>query len=532
MFDVAPRFMRALGCATMLLAALAAICRVLPPPALPTRATATEFSAERAVEHLRIIARQPRPTGSAANDIARGYILRELERLGLEAETQRVGTLANVVAKMVGTRSVDAVLLTAHLDSAVESPGAADDGSGVAVLLETARALASNGPSPNTVMFLFTDFEEGGTVGARAFISGHPWARDVRIVIGLDAGGLRGPGLLSATSAHNGWLIRQLAQADSYLVGNSAINTLAESSTDFGLSFKPAGFSGYEFDLYWDKRIHTPEDNIENLSLASLQHQGYHALLLARHLGGLGTLADLKEPDAVYFNILRLFTITYPSTWATLMALAVAGLYGGVLALGLRTRILTWRGVGYGAFVLVAALVLAPVPSLLFVGRATSKVFGFVGPPWREPVQVGIAALLALALTIAWYYLARQLHGAGSADFTMGALAPMVVGMAGTAVMLPTLSFVFTWPLLLSLLACVNWFYWHARRRNSMTVVPVLLLAGVANIVILAPTVLLGLFDQMPLPLALLGVLCGYLVPLIHYLLGGTIETLQMRTAS
>ena len=112
-----------------------------------------------------------------------------------------------------------AVMLTAHLDSVAGSPGATDDGSGVAVLLETARALKSGAPLRNTVIFLFTDDEESGLVGAEAFIAHHPWAKEVKVVIGFDAGGLGGPGVLSATSEDNGWLIRQLAQADSFFAG-------------------------------------------------------------------------------------------------------------------------------------------------------------------------------------------------------------------------------------------------------------------------------------------------------------------------
>src|SRR5512139_1087639 len=349
---------------TLACAVVVTVGQTLPPAPLPANTPASEFSAERAVEHIRVIAKGPRPTGSIANAAARNYILAVLKDLGLETETQRDGDLENVAGRIMGTRSSSAVLLTAHLDSVAEGPGATDDGSGVSVLLETARALVSDGPLPNTVMFLFTDFEEGGTVGAKVFIAHHPWARDVKLVIGFDAGGLTGPGVLSTTSADNGWLIQQLTRADPYVTGSSAINALADSSTDFGHSFRPAGFSGYAFDLYWDRRIHTPEDKIENLNLFSLQHQGYHALSLARHFGSLNPLADSKPPDAVYFSILRLFTVAYLSTWALPLAIAVAVVSCSILAFGLRRRILTWRGMGYGLFVLLVGLILAPLPSI------------------------------------------------------------------------------------------------------------------------------------------------------------------------
>jgi peptidase M28-like protein len=509
---------------TLTAVTLATVVQTLPPAPLPANAPAAEFSAERAVEHIRVIAKQPRPTGSIANAAARNYILAVLKDLGLETETQRDGDLENVVGRIGGTRSPDAILLTAHLDSVSEGPGATDDGSGVAVLLETARALVSEGALPNTVMFLFTDFEEGGSIGARAFIATHPWARDVRIVIGFDAGGLSGPAVLSATSTDNGWLIRKLAQADPYVAGSSAINALADSGTDFGHGFKTAGYPGYAFDLYWDRRIHTPEDNIGNLNLSSLQHQGYHALSLAHYFGNLKRLADPREPDAVYFSVLRLFTVTYPSTWAIPLTVAVAGIFWGVLAFGLRRQILTWGGMGYGMFVLLAGIIIAPLPGILLGNWGHGVPLRYLGRPLDRPPQVGIVVLLALVLTVLWYELARRFRSTSVPDLTMGALGLMLVCMAGTSIAFPALSFAFTWPLLLSLLACANWFYWHARQKNSKMVFGGLLFSGAASIVILGPTILLGLFDQMPLTLLLLGVLCGFIAPLIHLMVGYTIE--------
>jgi hypothetical protein len=510
---------------TLVSVTLVTVVQTMPPYPQPVNALATEFSAERALKHIRVIAEQPRPTGSAANAAAQRYILTMLEDLGLETEIQPEGDLKNVMGRITGTVSSDAVLLTAHLDSVSESPGATDDGSGVAVLLETARALVSDGQSRNTVMFLFTDFEEGGTIGAKAFIANHPWARDVRVVIGFDAGGLSGPGILSATSSNNGWLIRQLAQADPYITGSSAINTLAESGTDFGLAFKPAGFSGYEFDLYWDRRIHTREDSIENVNLSSIQHQGYHALALARYFGNLDQLASPREPDAVYFSVLRLFILTYSSALALPLAIAVAGVFMVVLTFGLRGRILSWGGIGYGAFVVLMGLVIAPVPSILLGNWLSGVPIRFVGRSFDQPLEVSMVVLLSLALTLLWYFLSSRTKSANLPDLTIGALVPMIAGMVGTSIAFPALSFAFTWPLLLSLFACVNWFYGNVWKKNLTIVVLAFLFSGAVAIVILGPTILLGLFDQPALALILLGVLCGFLVPQIQLMFGRKIAS-------
>lgn len=503
-------------------ATLVTILRTLPPPPLPASVPVTEFSAERAMKHIQIIAREPHPVGSAANEQVREYILSELKNLGLKTETQHDGNLENVMGWIEGTKSSGIVLLTAHLDSVPESPGATDDGSGVAVLLETARALMSGTPLRNTILFLFTDDEESGLVGAEAFIAHHPWAKEVKVVIGFDAGGLGGPGVLSATSEDNGWLIRQLAQADPHFVGSSAITALADSGTDFGHAFKTAGFSGYAFDLYWDRRIHTPDDNIQNVNPSSIQHQGYHALSLARRFGNLDRLTDPKEPDAVYFSVLRLFTVTYSPISAILLSLALTALFWFVLEFGLRQRILSWRGVVYGAFVFFVGLIIAPLPAILFGRWGTDMPIRYFGRLLDQPPQVIAVVLITLLLTGLWYFLAHRFRNTSIANLTMGALFPAWVEMAGSSIAFPALSFVFAWPLLFSLLACMNWFYWYVERKNSKLLI--LLFAGATNIVIVGPTILLGLFDQMALTMLLVGVLCGFLIPQFYLLLGYPIE--------
>lgn len=510
-------------------AAVVTVIQTVPPAPRSASVPASEFSAERAIEHIRVIAKEPHPAGSAANAAVRDYILTELNALGVQTETQRDGNLENVIGWIAGTKSADVVLLTAHLDSVAESPGATDDGSGVAVLLETARTLMLEAPFRNTVMFLFTDDEESGLVGAEAFIAHHPSAKDIRVVIGFDAGGLRGPGVLSKTSAENGWLIRQLVQADPYLVGSSAINALGESGTDFGYAFRPAGFSGYAFDLYWDRRIHTPEDNIENVNPSSIQHQGYHALALARHFGNLESLVDPREPDAVYFNILRLFIVNYSSTWAVPLSILLTAVFWFVLVFGLTRKILTWSGMGYGILVWLVGLMIAPLPGILFGRWGTDVPLRYFGRLLDRPPQVIMVTLLSLALIMLWYFLSLRIRSTSVPDLTMGALLPMWIGMAGTSIAFPALSFVCTWPLLLNLLACVSLFYWYAEKKYSKIVFFALLVFGAMNIIILGPTIVLGLFDQLALTLLLVGGLCGFLAPQIHLMFGRPIDIWDKR---
>ncbi|MGB5731129.1 MAG: hypothetical protein WBN24_05930, partial [Acidimicrobiia bacterium] len=63
---------------------------VVPPAALPIDAPEKEFSAARAVEHVKVIAREPHPMGSTAIVEVRSYLVAELEKLGLEPEFQTI----------------------------------------------------------------------------------------------------------------------------------------------------------------------------------------------------------------------------------------------------------------------------------------------------------------------------------------------------------------------------------------------------------------------------------------------------------
>ncbi len=133
------------------LIAIIALSYLIPPAVVPASAPATDFSAERAMEHLRVIAREPHPTGSTANARVRDYIVEQLNSLGLRPDVQKsvsttpwdiggkpysAGTIQNVIARLPGTNSRGAVLLMAHYDSVATGPGASDNASGVAALLE------------------------------------------------------------------------------------------------------------------------------------------------------------------------------------------------------------------------------------------------------------------------------------------------------------------------------------------------------------------------------------------------------------
>ncbi len=111
------------------------------------------------------------------------WIENEFQSLGVEArfETYEYDgrTWKNVVAEIKGKKEPDrCVVVMAHLDTRRsdpqhENPGADDNGSGIAVLLEIARGLSA-APLDRTVLFCIFSNEEPGAIGSRNF------ARDAR----------------------------------------------------------------------------------------------------------------------------------------------------------------------------------------------------------------------------------------------------------------------------------------------------------------------------------------------------------------
>lgn len=198
--------------AFLLIVTFLAVHQIQPPEVAPADAPRTESSAARAMEHLNVIAARPHPPGSPENDAVRDYLLNQLTAVGLDPQVQTstmiryeskwlgpavAAKVHNVLARLKGTESTPpegqsrakAVMLVAHYDSVSGGPGTSDHGSGTATLLETARALKTGPPPANDVIFLFTDGEELGMLGAQAFVDEHPWAKDVGLVMNFEARG-------------------------------------------------------------------------------------------------------------------------------------------------------------------------------------------------------------------------------------------------------------------------------------------------------------------------------------------------------
>ncbi|HMK21316.1 MAG TPA: M20/M25/M40 family metallo-hydrolase, partial [Terriglobales bacterium] len=143
-----------------------------------------------------IYQRAPLPLLSVAKEDA--LFLRRLLLKGdvrLELDVQNFlditpGKERNVIADLPGSNPEEVVLVGAHFDSWDTAPGANDDGSGVAAVLEAARILKSLGVKTKaTIRFAFFSGEEQACLGSRAYVKAHADALDHhRAALTMDGG--------------------------------------------------------------------------------------------------------------------------------------------------------------------------------------------------------------------------------------------------------------------------------------------------------------------------------------------------------
>jgi Zn-dependent M28 family amino/carboxypeptidase len=99
----------------------------------------------------------------------------------------------NVIAQTRTGDPAEVVMAGGHLDSVPNGAGINDNGSGVAVLLETAVRLGGSPPVANAVRFAFWGAEEVGLVGSTTYVQGLSEADSARIALYLNLDMLASP---------------------------------------------------------------------------------------------------------------------------------------------------------------------------------------------------------------------------------------------------------------------------------------------------------------------------------------------------
>ncbi|MHB8055927.1 MAG: M20/M25/M40 family metallo-hydrolase, partial [Candidatus Aminicenantales bacterium] len=414
-------FLSFAGLLVIVLAAFLAIRAMAPPKIVLAGASAAEFSADRASRFLEEISSKPHPLGTPAHDEVRDRILRMWREMGFEPEIQKGlyleasdgygARIENILVRLPGAKPLPGgtLMLATHYDSVAAAPGAADDGSGVAALLETARALKAGPPLAGDVIFLITDAEEDGLMGAHVFQAEHPWATDVGLVLNFEARGTAGPSLMFETSAGNGNLISALSAAPhprAYSFGATIYKSMP-NDTDLSV-WMEAGIQGMNFAFIgrpYD--YHTGGDSFARLDLRSLQHHGSYALALARYFGN-GGVPPRTQGNAVHFSLFGDLLVRYSGTAAVLLIAVIAVLLGVAGSLGMKRKMLRLSGILRGVLFMIGAMILSGGLGFGFLTLVKSAHGSWLpAGPW--PYSLG-------------YFLATIFLAAGATTFLHGLL--------------------------------------------------------------------------------------------------------------
>jgi hypothetical protein len=313
----------------------------------PQAPAATAFDTPRATAMLRDILKEraPHPVGSDANAVIRARIVDALRSAGYEPQIQPAfacgqgrgraairascAKLENIVAVLRGSGGGASVLVTAHYDSVPAGTGAGDDMAGTVALLELARHMKGQSQPKNDVVFLVSDAEEVGLIGAEAFAKQNPLYQNVKVIVNMEARGAAGPSTMFETGPGNYQLIRLFQSTVPRPVADSVayeVYKLLPNDTDFSV-YRRDQLTGFNFAFTGAaSRYHSPTDNPDLLDPMSLQHHGDHVFALVPALAS-ADLDTLKTgADASYFDVFGKTLIAWPSSWnvpAAMLGLAM-----------------------------------------------------------------------------------------------------------------------------------------------------------------------------------------------------------------
>ncbi|XP_058513360.1 endoplasmic reticulum metallopeptidase 1 [Ochotona princeps] len=320
-----------------------------------------EFDASRARNYLEhITAIGPRTTGSPENEVLTvGYLLEQIRRI--EAQSHSLHRISVDVQRPTGSFSLDflggftsyydnitnvvvklepragaqhAVLANCHFDSVANSPGASDDAVSCSVMLEALRVLATSAEDlRHAVVFLFNGAEENVLQASHGFITQHPWASSVRAFINLEAAGVGGKELVFQTGPENPWLVQAYVSAAKHpfasVVAQEVFQSgIIPSDTDFRIYRDFGNIPGIDLAFIENGYIyHTKYDTADRILTDSIQRAGDNILAVLKYLATSEMLAassEYQHGNMVFFDVLGLFVIAYPSRVGSIINYMVA----------------------------------------------------------------------------------------------------------------------------------------------------------------------------------------------------------------
>ena len=318
-------------------------------------------------------------------------------------------------------------MMVAHYDSRYSQPmpkdtvwsyGAADDGYGVCVTLETVSQLLKERKNwKQGVKVLFTDAEEVGMMGMKAM-----WKNDkdvfsdVGLMINLEARGTYGPALLFETCPGNEKIMDLYSDAARYPYTYSlttVVYNFMPNFTDF--TIVKDEIPGLNFSNIADiNHYHTDLDNFDNISEKTIQHYGSQVLPVAQaYVTGDYPDKDAFRADAdtVNFTVPGLGLFNFSKTLYLILNIALSLVF--FLLLGyeiVRGRLNLIKALKVSGIILVLAIGVLALGELIaylssLAAGARFKPFGVVVGVGFDNIAM-IAATAVIALVSVMIYIA------------------------------------------------------------------------------------------------------------------------------
>ncbi|XP_055921170.1 endoplasmic reticulum metallopeptidase 1-like isoform X1 [Eupeodes corollae] len=315
------------------------------------------FIAERAEVNLRrLVDIGPRVVGSKANEqITVNFFLDTIRKIkqdahqdvDIEVDVQVASGsyihwemvnmyqgVQNVVVKVgqKDSNSTSYLLINSHFDSVPGGPGAGDDGTMVAVMLEVLRVISKATPLKSPILFLFNGAEENPLQASHAFITQHKWAKYVKALINLDSAGSGGRELLFQSGPNHPWLMRLYRKSAMHPFASTVAEEMFQrhfipSDTDFRIFRDHGRVPGLDMAHNYNGYVyHTPFDRPEIIPRGTFQHTGDNVLGLARAIANSSELQDpsqYAEGHTVFYDILGYFLIFYSETEGIILNIIV-----------------------------------------------------------------------------------------------------------------------------------------------------------------------------------------------------------------
>ncbi|KAF9987978.1 hypothetical protein BGZ65_000664 [Modicella reniformis] len=313
--------------------------------------------------------------------------------------------MTNIIVRLSCGPECDknAVLLNAHYDTTLGSPGAVDDALPIGVMMELIRILSQRPAlKRNSLIFLFNGGEESLQDASHSFITTHELRNTVRAVINLEGCGTTGPEILfQANSRPMIEAYRKVPYPHGTVMANDLFATgVILSDTDFRQFVDYGNLTGLDMAVYKNSYLyHTHLDLDEHMEQGLPQHLGENTLALATHLGDDVDLSEGMEQtkDVVYYDIFGQFFVSYSMDMAIRLNIAIGAL--AVLTLAIGASQTTLRAI-ISVLLSLAAALLSPLLSAFMI-QALGKSMVWFSHEWLPVVffgPIGAAGMLSVQL--------------------------------------------------------------------------------------------------------------------------------------